>query len=126
MQAKSKTWFDERKCRITASRFTDFVKITCRRDTRKLCSSIYQSKSIITYPIIHGRRHESRATSIFEELTHFKVKNGGIFVSVKYPFFGATPDGLVGNEAIVEVKCPSGGRDVYINSGKKFPFLVEW
>nr|XP_034306619.1 uncharacterized protein LOC105318360 isoform X2 [Crassostrea gigas] len=125
MQAKSKTWFDERKWRITASRFGDIVKMTCRRDTRKLCCSIYQPKSIITYPIIHGRQHESRAISMFEELTHFKVKKCGLFVSVKYPFLGATPDGLVENDAIVEVKCPYGGRDVDIKPGKKFPFLVE-
>lgn len=62
---------------------------------------------------------------MFEELTHFKVKKRGLFVSVKYPFLGATPDGLVGNEARVEVKCPYGGRDIDINSGKKFPFPVE-
>lgn len=32
MQAKSKTWFDERKWRITASRFGDIVKMTCKND----------------------------------------------------------------------------------------------
>lgn len=62
---------------------------------------------------------------MFEEVTHFKVKKCGLFVFVKYPFLGATPDGLVGNEAIVEVKYPYGGRDVDIKPGKRFTFLVE-
>ncbi|KAJ8875506.1 hypothetical protein PR048_023401, partial [Dryococelus australis] len=30
----------------------------------------------------------------------------GLFVDSEYPFLGATPDGLVGEEAIMEVKCP--------------------
>lgn len=40
---------------------------------------------------------------MFEELTHFEVKKCGLFVSVKYTFLGATPDGLVNNEAMVEM-----------------------
>lgn len=46
-------------------------------------------------------------------------------MSVKYPFLGATPDGQVGNEAMVKVKCPHGGRDVDILSWNKFPIFVE-
>lgn len=60
---------------------------------------------------------------MFEELTHFNVSRVWV-VSVKYPYL-ATPDVLVGNGAMVEVKCPYGGRDDDILSVKKFPIFVE-
>lgn len=62
---------------------------------------------------------------MFEELIYFKVKKCGLFVFVKYFFFGVILDGLVENDVIVEVKCLYGGRDVDIKLGKKFLFFVE-
>lgn len=62
---------------------------------------------------------------MFEELTLFEGKKCGLFVSVEYHFLSATPDGLVKNEAMVEVKGSHGGRDVDILFGTKFPIIVE-
>lgn len=30
----------------------------------------------------------------------------GLFIDSEIPFLAATPDGLVGNDTIVEIKCP--------------------
>jgi hypothetical protein len=38
-------------------------------------------------------------------------------------FLGASPDGIVDDVSIVEVKCPYVGRDNDIKLGKAFPFL---
>ena len=35
----------------------------------------------------------------------------------------ATPDGLVGEDVVVEVRCPSTGRIEMIEPGPVFPFL---
>jgi hypothetical protein len=125
LQAKSKTWLEQRKWQITASRFGDIARMTCRRNTQKLCSSIHQPKPLATRPILHGRQYESKAISKFQEITNLKVKKRGLFVCMQHPFLGATPDGLVGSDAILEVKCPYGGRDCSIVPGNKFPFLEE-
>ena len=42
----------------------------------------------------------------------------------RYPYLGASPDGVVkGEEAVVEVKCPYSGRRDKIKPGKNFSFL---
>jgi len=38
---------------------------------------------------------------------------------------GASPDGLVGQRKLVEVKCPYVGREMKIKPGKQFLFLQE-
>ena len=48
----------------------------------------------------------------------------GLFVAREYPFLAATPDGLVGEDSVVEVKCPYGGRGDQVEATKKFPFLT--
>ncbi|KAH9383496.1 hypothetical protein HPB48_025011 [Haemaphysalis longicornis] len=40
------------------------------------------------------------------------VKECGLFVDQKRPFLGATPDGLVGDDTLVEMKCPYAARDL--------------
>ena len=40
------------------------------------------------------------------------------------PFIGATPDGLLGSDAVVEIKCPHSARDNVIST-KSVPYLCE-
>lgn len=39
------------------------------------------------------------------------------------PYLGASPDGLVSNDSVIEVKCPYTGRYEQIVPGKHFSFL---
>ncbi len=49
----------------------------------------------------------------------------GLFVHPDFPFLGATPDGLFGDDSVIEVKCPYTGRNSKIVPGKMFPFLAQ-
>ncbi len=89
-----------------------------------LCSSIYEPKQLSTPPILHGKKYENRAIEKFEKCFDVNVKKNGLFVNPKYPFLGASPDGLVLNDALVEVKCPFTGRNCNISPGKGFDFLT--
>jgi len=51
------------------------------------------------------------------------VRNCGLFINPNYPFLGASPDGLVGESGIVEIKCPFNGKNSKISPGINFPFL---
>ncbi len=46
-------------------------------------------------------------------------------VDPSWPFLGASPDGFVDNDIILEVKCPFDGRNSMIKLGKFFPFLIQ-
>jgi len=56
--------------------------------------------------IRYGRRNEHNAILKYEELTGFHVERSGLVVSIANGVLAASPDGLVGNEGLIEVKCP--------------------
>ncbi|KAK4886679.1 hypothetical protein RN001_002950 [Aquatica leii] len=49
--------------------------------------------------------HESVAITMFEESQNLKVQQSGFFIDLDFPFFGASPDGLIGDNELIEVKC---------------------
>lgn len=49
--------------------------------------------------------------------------NVDVFVNPAYPFLGATPDGVIDDETLLEIKCPYKGRKSLIKPGALFPFL---
>ena len=58
-----------------------------------------------TAPIDWGKKHENTAFEICVKM--FKdVKKCGFFVSKKFPQFGCSPDGIIPNEWLIEIKCP--------------------
>ena len=59
----------------------------------------------------------------FTKVTGFHVKKCRIFISDSHPFLSASPDGLVGEDSLVEVKCPFSGKDESVVSGPQFLFL---
>ena len=60
-----------------------------------------------------------------EELEGVIVQGSGLWVNPDYPFLGASPDGIIGKDTVVEIKCPYAGREEKIKPGKNFPFLSE-
>ncbi len=124
-QSDSKLWFKERLWRITASRFGEIICATENRDKKLLCASLFSHQKLKTPAVIHGQTWEKVAVKALEEKHSIKVSESGLFVSPCYPFLGASPDGLIGTEGIVEVKCPYNGRNSQISPSKLFPFLKQ-
>lgn len=58
-------------------------------------------------PIIYGKENEPKAIAEFEFLFDKKVEKASFVVD---GIFGATPDGLIGDTDVLEVKCPYGKR----------------
>ncbi|KAJ8880883.1 hypothetical protein PR048_017356 [Dryococelus australis] len=52
-----------------------------------------------------GKMNESKANDILQEKFNEQVMHCGLFIRPEYPFLGASHDGLVGDDTIVEVKC---------------------
>lgn len=128
-QSSSKSWFNERSWRIISSRFGYICFATQRRNKTKLCQSLVQTSAVSfrNEAISHGKFYESKTISSFEAYTGPKVKRCGLFVCVQRPYLGASPDGLVLNESVIEVKCPYTGRHERIVPGKHFSFLkCKW
>jgi hypothetical protein len=52
------------------------------------------------------------AREIFEEEFSMSVVSCGLFVHEEYSFLGASPDGLIDEDSIIEIKCPFSARDL--------------
>ena len=99
-QAKSRIWFRMRAGRITASKF----RSACCTDPANPSKSLIMS---VCYPQLFrfsnkatewGCHHEQLALEIYlhrRQHDNMKVSNCGLFISIDYPFLGASPDGIV-------------------------------
>lgn len=57
-----------------------------------------------------GKYHEADAVRLYESTMKCNVSSSGMFVSLENGVFGASPDGLIGCDGILEVKCPYSAR----------------
>lgn len=58
--------------------------------------------------IAWGNEHEPEARACYTLETGNVVEDGGFHVWSGHPLVGASPDGLVGGDGLIEIKCPFG------------------
>lgn len=114
-QANSITWQGARAIRMTSSTFGKICKATDRCDKEELAQSFLSFSNINAVPLKHGIKYEVVAREAYENKTGQKVKKCGLFIDVTMPFLAASPDGLVDDELLIEVKCPYTSRDKAIS-----------
>lgn len=104
-QHNNSLWEEKRKNRLTASKFGQIVKRKDHTPCHNLVKNLLYPKNLNSAAVVFGRLHEKEAISKYEEEHNVVVKECGLFIDNVYPFLGASPDGLVGDEGLVEVKC---------------------
>lgn len=119
-QRNNPLWMDARQWRITASNFGR----VCNRNFRVLYPPSLMKILLGDYgypntAAIHwGCDHEDVALEAYQRKVDVEVDVCGFYLSTKFPFLGASPDGLmyigVGEFALVEVKCPYKHRNCTI------------
>ena len=114
-QSSSRLWMDERNKRLHSSNFGKICKATERTDKEKLARSLTVTNDVKSAAILHGKKYERAAVKAFEAKSGLKVDKCGTFISDSHPYLASTPDGKVGEFALVEVKCPYVARDKPIN-----------
>ena len=116
MEQRSKEWFKVREGRFTASRISDLLGVKGLGLTgetyafEKACELVYgvdEDESFESYDMKRGTELEPIAFRKFKELKEFDFLD--VQETTFFPYgshAGASPDGLVGNNAILEIKCP--------------------
>ncbi|XP_052790029.1 uncharacterized protein LOC128224265 [Mya arenaria] len=124
-QNKNDRWFEEREKRIQSSNFHRVCTATERTDLHDLAKSFVRGKGLKpTEAMRHGIQYEKDAIHQYESKNNVKVKPCGIFVSKNLPFLGASPDGIVDENLLIEVKCPFSAKHKKI-SPVTVPYLKE-
>lgn len=111
-------WLKARLGRLTASRMGDAMSFTKKgvesEARRQLKYNLLAERvtdmacdNIVTRAMEHGIENEPVAREKYEEVTGTLVQQCGLAYHDEIEYFGASPDGLVGHEGLIEIKCPS-------------------
>lgn len=101
-QAASNVWLAERRKLLTASNFAAVCKM--RPATKSsMAERLLYGRPFISAPTEYGKSNEEKAKLELAESLGVEIGECGLFVHPELQFLGATPDGVIGDDTIVEV-----------------------
>lgn len=126
-QNNSPRWFVERRKRITASNFGKISKLLEKTPRDATVKNIM-------YPSFKGNVHteygnacEPIAIESVEKKLCIKIKRSGLLIDNDYPYLAASPDGLIDDTGMIEVKCPSSAQTFTPKeAAEKVPAVHKW
>lgn len=112
---RSEDWQSDRTGKITASRIKD---LTAKPQKGKALNAILTqllaerltgkpTETFVSREMQWGIDNEPNAIAHYENETGSFVVGCGLINHPTIPMSGASPDGLVGNDGLIEIKCPS-------------------
>lgn len=137
MDQRSEDWFSARLGKVTASKVKD-VMAKGRGGAPSATRQNYMMQLLCER--LTGRREEGFTSSAMQRGTElepvarsaYEVDKGvmtvetGLILHPRIDGFGASPDGLVGDRGMLEIKCPNTATHVFtLQSGKHDP-QYEW
>lgn len=105
-------WLAQRAGRITGSRVAAALgidKYKTRDDLmREMVREHFNAEREFTgnEATEHGNKHEDDAIDLYEQQTGNGIKYTGQHIHPKHEWLAASPDGLVGDDGLIECKCP--------------------
>lgn len=122
VEQQSAEWFEARLGKVTASRIADLMaktksgpsasrknylmELLCQRLTGKA------EEGFSSPAMQRGTDLEPMARGMYEGLTGEMVEETGFVAHPDIPMAGASPDGLVGSDGLIEIKCPNTAQHV--------------
>ena len=139
-EQRSAAWFSERLGCVTASRVADVVAKTktgwgaSRADyAAQLIVERLTGNPVATYvnkEMDWGTEHEPLARAAYAFHADVDVIECGFIPHPKIAMSGASPDGLVGDVGLVELKCPSSATHLEALLGdpipQKYIYQMQW
>jgi putative phage-type endonuclease len=117
MEQRTKEWFDARKGKLTGSNIGAALGVNPWKSPgdliRQMVRDQHGAPSEFTGNVAteYGSMHEPLATMEYFGETGKLVEECGFYVHPEHDWLGASPDGLIGDDAIIEIKCPFGLRN---------------
>jgi len=131
IEQRSDAWHQQRLGRVTASRVADVIaktksgysasrenymaQIICERITGKVADSFTNAA------MLHGVEQEPFARAAYELAKDVIVEEVGFVPHPNILMAGASPDGFVGVNGLVEIKCPNTATMIETLLTKKCP-----
>lgn len=131
MEQGSREWLDTRAGRLTGSRFAVVMGKGATRDDllRDLAWERYTGRALETYQndaMRRGTELEPEARDWYSFTTGQRVRQFGFITHTDYDFIGISPDGLVADDGMVEIKCPGRRAHMEVLESRKVPAKYRW
>eukprot|EP00741_Cyanophora_paradoxa_P009487 tig00000144_g9189.t1 len=114
LQQGSAAWHAARREKLTASNFAAACGINPWKSRARLwaeLSGIAEENNFDNPALTYGHDYEPLAVSIYKALNdNVDIQHTGLHEHKEMPFLAGSPDGLIGNDRILEVKCPYKGE----------------
>lgn len=117
MEQRSPEWFAARAGKFTGSRFADLMAVTRSGPSasrRNLLATLaverLTGQCVETYTnaaMERGSALEAEARDAYAFERSVVATEAAFVLHPRYPYCGVSPDGLVGDDGLVEVKCPA-------------------
>ena len=130
MEQRSAEWFEARRGKLTGSNVGAALGLNPWKTPDDLVRQMvreyhgaepeFQGNAATEY----GASHEPLAIMDYLGKTGNIVEECGFFVHPNHDWLGASPDGLIGDDGLIEVKCPFGLRNK-TGDGLKFKSAYE-
>ncbi len=137
---RSAEWFEARLGKVTASRIADVVartksgwgasrenymaELICERLTGE------PAAGYVSAAMQHGIDTEPEARAAYEMWTDSTVTEVGFVPHPEIAMSGASPDGLVGDDGLIEIKCPGTARHIKTLLGgtidRRYLLQMQW
>lgn len=115
----SAEWLAERAGRVTASKIGDVMmaKTTAgfQNYLAQLVCERLTGQPVDTFKgeaMEHGNETEPQARAFYELESGNEVQECGFILHPKLEWSGASPDGLIGGDGLVEIKCPQPAKHI--------------
>jgi len=130
-------WHLDRLGKVTASRITDVMmnpttagyknyraQLVCERLTGQ------PTETFTSAAMQHGTDTEPQARAFYELETGLDVAEVGFIDHATLRMSGASPDGLVGDLGLVEIKCPQPAEHIRVLTGgaikRQYALQMQW
>lgn len=110
-QAENKHWHSARKNLLTASNFGRVSRMRTTTSCSATVRSILYPSASTTSAMVYGRMNEPKAIAglqekLAEDGIEVTIRPCGLFIDRHLEYLAASPDGVIDDTTIVEVKCP--------------------
>lgn len=107
LQSGSSEWLELRRNILTASNFGRVIKRRMDVSCQNMVKDILYKKSIDHVKSIkHGRDNEKLALEQLSQQEKVEIHPCGLYIDPDVPYLGASPDGIIKEDMVVEIKCP--------------------
>ncbi|CAN7975931.1 unnamed protein product [Ixodes persulcatus] len=124
-QSANERWALERRDRLTASMFGKVCKRLPTTLCGKLVHRLLYASPVQTPAMKRGQENELKGIREYEQKTNNVVERCGLLVDIEHGFFAASPDGLIGDDGLIEVKCPDSDKTLFELSKTRKEFFLH-